>query len=421
MMSDVLTSAKKVRALILVTNLVYIASLLLKMAISNPAYFFENAFQTTNLFFYAYMLLSWLLIRNDKLYFLSSFLLILDLPVDLKPQVQTFLTAQLHIGSPWLVYGVLIVLLALLVFIVFRYKAMAYLQVFLLFFYGVSLLVIVFQTKTIRSTALHIDTPIANISKNYYFLLFDEYPNEKVMRQYKLCEKADYPSSFLPKQGFTGDRDSWSNYLSTSRSTVNFLTGSLQATYNVNNAIDALDSNVFTHGVDYSFIAFSVLDQRNRPNSLFARYYFYNFNNLLTVKIIPWCISQITRRGVGDYTDCDAYNADALARLDECSASARPHAAYIHFFTPHAYPLVRGEPISQRIRNANEWMLEAIRVINRNDPNAGIIIFSDHGLRELFIPLRQRNLNLLYYRNAAIDTDLVNKNGLVALEKSIKF
>ncbi|HWD87140.1 MAG TPA: hypothetical protein VG367_03370 [Mucilaginibacter sp.] len=419
-MSDALIPAKKVRALILTTNLVYIASLVLKMRISNPAYFFENAFRTTNLLFYGYVLLSWLLIRSNKLYFLSSFLLILDLPVNLKQQIQNFLLVHLHL-SVWLYHGLLLLLLALFIFFVYRYKVMGYFQVFLLFFYLASLLIIVFQTKTTRATTLYLGQPVSSISKNYYFLLFDEYPGEKVISEYGLCEKPDYPSSFLPKQGFTGDQNSYSNYLSTVRSTINFLTGSLQSGYNVNDAIDAIDSNVFTRRANYSFTAFSVLDKYNRPNSLFERYYFYNFNNLLTRQLIPWCISRFSRRGAGDYTDGDVYNGDALAKLGELLKGRQPHIAYIHFFTPHIYPLVRGEPSAQRIHNANEWMLKAINAVTKNDPKAGVIIFSDHGWRAISIPAIQRNLNLLYYRNVVIDTSLVNKNGLVDLTKSIKY
>jgi hypothetical protein len=329
--------------------------------------------------------------------------------------------ASLHLSIPWVIHIILLLLLVLFIFIVYRYKVAAYFQVFLLFFYVVSLAVIVFQTKTIRASRLRISQPVSTISKNYYFLLFDEYPGERVIEQYQLCRKPDHPSSFLPKQGFTGDQDSYSNYLSTVRSSINFLTGSLQGGYNVNDAIDVLDSNIFTHGANYSFTSFSILDSRNRPNSLFSRYYFYNFNNLLTQKIIPWCISRFSRRGAGDYTDCDAYNRDALAKLDKLSRSGKAHVTYIHFFSPHSYPLVRNEPISQRIHNANEWMLKAINAIDKNDPDSGVILFSDHGLRELYIPLKQRHLNLLYYRNTIIDTALINQYGLVSLTKSIKY
>jgi hypothetical protein len=409
------------RMLILLTNLVYIISILLKIYLSNPEYFLENAFQTVNLLFYLYVLLTYLFIKNVKLYFLSSFLLILDLPVNFKSGLQHFLAYQLHMGSPLLIHFAFFMLLALLVLLVYRYNTAEYLQIFLLFFYIVSLFVIAFQTQRIHSSRLKISSPVSSITKNYYFLLFDEYPNEQVMEQYKLCDKSDYPSALLSKEGFIGDQNSWSNYISTVRSTTNMLTGNMQEKYNVNNAIHALDSNVFAHGNNYSFQAFSILDDQNRPNSLFSRYYFYNFNTLLTDKIIPRLAGLFSKRGFGEYTDCDAYNADALAKLVSLSKTSPAHVAYIHFFTPHAYPLVLGQPESQRIHSANQWMLKAVRVLTGNDPKAGVIIFSDHGLREQYIPLKLWNRNLLYYRNVVIDTGLINKNGLVDLVRSIKY
>jgi|SRR5579863_1096465 len=409
------------RALILITNVVYIASILLKMYISNPSYFFENAFQTINLFFYLCVLLTYVFIKNVKLYFLSSLLLILDLPLNLKANLQDFLVYQLQISNIRLAHLALLALLALVVFIVCRYKITEYLQMFLLFFYVISLFVIVVQTKRIYSSPLKISGSVNTISKNYYFLLFDEYPNEQVIKKYDLCDKSDYPSSILSVEGFTCDQHSYSNYISTVRSTINFLTGSFQAKYNINNAIHALDSNVFTRGTTYSFTAFSVLDDRHRPNSLLPAYYFYTFNNLLVKTIIPWLVSLVDKRNAGDFTDCDAYNADAVAKLSALSKIKRTHLAYIHFFTPHYYPIVNNDPISQRIRNADQWMLDAIHVLNRNDPSAGVIIFSDHGLRKSFIPVKQWNRNILYFRNVTIDTGLVNKNGLVYLTKSIKY
>jgi hypothetical protein len=410
-----------VRTLILITNLIYIASLVIKMWLSNPEFFFENVFQTVNLFFYLYVVLSHFFLKNVRLYFLSSFLLILDLPVNFKSWLQNFLVYQLHISNITPGHLALLVLLALLILIVYRYKIVRYLQIFLFFFYIVSLFTITFGTKRIHSTRLKISGPVNAVSKNYYFLLFDEYPNEQVIKKYDLCNKNDYPAAILSKEGFTGDVHSFSNYVSTVRSTINFLTGSFQSGYNLNNAIHAIDTNAFSHGINYSFTAFSVLDDQNRPNSIFARYYFYNFNNLLTKTIIPRISGLWYKRGLGDFDDCDVYNANGLAKLSQLAKSARRHVVYIHFFTPHSYPLSYNQSITQRLQNANQWISKAVSVLNNNDPRGGVVIFSDHGLRGGPIPVKLWNRNILYYRNVEIDTALINKNGLVDLVKSIRY
>src|SRR5271154_6396436 len=92
-------SLSNLKTLILITNVIYIASILLKIYISNPLHFFENAFQAVNLVFYLYVALSYLLIKNVKLFFLSSVLLILDLPVNLKPPLQNFLAHYFNVAN----------------------------------------------------------------------------------------------------------------------------------------------------------------------------------------------------------------------------------------------------------------------------------------------------------------------------------
>jgi hypothetical protein len=77
--------------------------------------------------------------------------------------------------------------------------------------------------------------------------------------------------------------------------------------------------------------------------------------------------------------------------------------------------------MSARIKNANQWMGKAIKLLDKNDPKAGVVIFSDHGLRAPYIPYKFWNKNILYFRNLKIDTGLVNKNGLVDLIKSINY
>jgi len=420
-----IASFSKINLLIFFTNIIYIASSLLGIYKNNPEFFFENACQVVNIIFYSFVLLSFLFIKNSKLYFLSSLFLILDLPVNLKQSLQSLLIKYLNfagsLDNQHLVYILIFFIFGSVIFLVLRFNILRYFQIYLLIFYSISLINISLHAKKADDTSLHIDNPVSSISKNYYFFLFDEYPNEQIIRKYNLCDPSAYPSVLLGKEGFENDQNVYSNFISTEKSTLTFLTGSFQTDYNVNKAIHAIYNNAFTQGSNYSFCAFSLFDNENRPNSEFSAFYFKDFNNLSTRKLIPSFIKLFSKRGVGRSTDWDIYNANAVSRLDILSDINHPHIVYMHFFTPHIYPLVWGQPMSARIKNANEWMLKAVKLVGKNDPKAGVIIFSDHGLRVPYIPNKLWNRNMLYFRNVKIDTNLVNKNGLVDLIKSIRY
>ncbi len=320
-----------------------------------------------------------------------------------------------------LTYTLFFCIFGVVVFLVLKFNALRYLQIYLLVFYSISLITIFFHAKKANNPSLQVGSRVPSISKNYYFFLFDEYPNEQIIRKYNLCGPSAYPSVLLDKEGFINDQNVYSNFISTERSTLTFLTGSFQTGYNVNKTIHAIYNNAFTKGSNYSFYTYSLFDNQNRPNSEFSVFYFKDFNNLSTRKLIPFFINLFTGKGVGRATDWDVYNANAISRLDGFSRMKNAHVVYMHFFTPHIYPLVWGQPMSARIKNANQWMRKAIQMVGKNDPKAGVVIFSDHGLRVPEIPYKLWNKNILYYRNLKIDTGLVNKNGLVDLIKSINF
>ncbi len=65
----------KVNLLIFGTNLIYIASSLLGIYKNNPEFFFENAFQTVDIIFYSFVLLSFLFINNENTVFFFNFLI----------------------------------------------------------------------------------------------------------------------------------------------------------------------------------------------------------------------------------------------------------------------------------------------------------------------------------------------------------
>ena len=406
---------------IFISNIVYIASALLITYKYNPEFFFENACQVVNICFYLLVILSFFLIKSDKWYFLCSLFLVLDLPVSLKENLQNLLSHYLHISNTTVTYLLVFCVFGLVVLFVFRYRAVRYLQVYLLIFYFITLLIAFFKPVRMNDPSLRLGNQIAAVSKNYYFLLFDEYPNEQIIRDYHITAPGDYPSVLLSREGFKEDQHVYSNFTGTERSVTTFLTGNLQPEYNVNKAIRAIYENSFTGSRHYSFHAFSLFDNQNRPNSQFSALFFKDFNNLSTRKFIPFIISLFNKRGVGKYTDWNDYNAGAISWLSTISQSKRPHVVYIHFYTPHFYPLVWGQSLPGRIKNANGWMQKAIETIDQHDKSAGVIVFSDHGLRLPMIPYKAWNRNMLYFRNVQIDTSLVNKNGLVDLTKSIKF
>ena len=69
----------------------------------------------------------------------------------------------------------------------------------------------------------------------------------------------------------------------------------------------------------------------------------------------------------------------------------------------------------------NGEIRKSISIIEKNDQNAGIIIFSDHGLRLNIIPKLEWRKNMLFYKNVKIDTASVSKNGLSGLFNSITY
>ncbi len=418
-------SFSKINLLIFVTNFIYIASALLGIYKDNAEFFVENAFQAVDIIFYCFVLLSFLFIKNEKLYFLISLFLILDLPVNLKLSLQGLLIKYLNFpGGPanqFVTYALLFCIFGLVVFLVVKFNSVRYFQIYLLIFYSISLINIAFRSKKVNNPSLRLGNQVSSISKNYYFFLFDEYPNEQVIRKYNLCEPTSYPSVLLGRESFINDQNVYSNFISTEKSTLTFLTGSFQADYNVNKTIHAIYNNAFAKGTNYSFYTYSLFDNEHRPNSEFSVFYFKDFNNLSTRKLIPSAIKLFTGKGLGRATDWEVYNAGTIGKLAALSSLKRRHVVYMHFFTPHIYPLVWGQPMSERIKNANQWMLKAIKLLDENDPKAGVVIFSDHGLREPYIRNKLWNKNLLYFRNIKIDTTLVNKNGLVDLIKSINY
>jgi hypothetical protein len=262
---------------------------------------------------------------------------------------------------------------------------------------------------------------VASISKNYYFLLFDEYPSETILDKYTKINKRDFISSFLLANGFKDIRNIYSNYINTQNSTTALLTGVIENDYSINQTINSLKNNVFSYQKDYQYNYISIFDEANRKNSLVTIQFFESNKSLLYRYIIPFFQHFFSKRGVGLFTNYEDYHNQILIDLNKITKSKIKNVTFVHFYTPHNYPLVENQSIEDRIRNANQWIRKSISTIEKNDQNAGIIIFSDHGLRLNNIPKLEWRKNILFYKNVKIDTISVCKNGLSGLFNSITY
>ena len=137
--------------------------------------------------------------------------------------------------------------------------------------------------------------------------------------------------------------------------------------------------------------------------------------------MIPYLQHFFSKRGIGLFTNYEDYHNQILSDLNKITKSKIKNVTYAHFYTPHNYPLVENKSLEDRIRNANQWIIKSISIIEKNDQNAGIIIFSDHGLRLNNIPKLEWKKNMLFYKNVKIDTASINKSGLSALFNSITY
>jgi hypothetical protein len=412
----------KIKYQIILLNLLAFITSLIKIYKSNSIYFVENVFTVTLLIYVCIMLFSFFKIKSNNILFLTSVILYLDIPLSIKGIIQNKITELGLTSSLFLIHIVTLIFLVFVLFLIFlliNKNYTKYLVYFLLIFYSLSFINIITEKKQILNTSLVIHNKVEHISKNYYFLLFDEYPSEMILEKYKLVGRTDLPSNFLPHLGYQNDQNIFSNYTSTELSTTSMLTGTNNI-YNINQAILALKNNVFTNQKDYYFNHISIFDEENRPNSLVSVEFFEGSNNLLLRYIIPYFLHFILPNA-GVFTNYEIYHNKAILRLNQITKSKVKNVTYIHFFTPHVYPLVERLGIGDRIKIANSWMKKSINIIEKNDSKAGIIILSDHGLRLNKIPKKDWTKNILYFKNVSLDTASLNKKGLTGLVSSIRF
>lgn len=413
----------KEKYLIILLNLIAIISTTIGIYKSNVEYFLENIYTSTFFIYLCIMIISILFIENNKYLLAISIMLFLDIPFIFKSIAQTFII-NLELTSNLLYNHIItffILVIALFTMYIIIKKAQRGFLYFLLFFYSIALIKNVLNYNTPIQDTLKINKHVASISKSYYFLLFDEYPNETIIDKYTKINKTNFLSSFLLTNGFKDIRNIYSNYVNTQNSTTALLTGVIEKNYSINQAINSLTNNVFSGQKDYQYNYISVFDELNRKNSLVTIQFFESNKSLLYRYIIPYLQHFFSKRGIGLFTNYEDYHNQILSDLNKITKSKIKNVTYAHFYTPHNYPLVENKSVEDRIRNANQWIIKSINTIEKNDQHAGIIIFSDHGLRLNNMPKLEWKKNMLFYKNVKIDTASINKSGLSALFNSITY
>jgi hypothetical protein len=413
----------KEKYLIVLLNLIALISTTIGIYKSNVEYFAENTYTITFFIYLCIMVFSILLIKNNKYLLAISIMLFLDIPFIFKSNAQNFII-NLELTSS-LLYNHLIIFFILVIILITIYiiikKAQRGFLYFLLLFYSIALVKNIFSPNTTIKDKLKINQHVASISKSYYFLLFDEYPNEIIIDKYTKINKRDFISSFLLTNGFKDIRNIYSNYVNTQNSTTALLTGVIENNYSINQAINSLTNNVFSDQKDYQYNYISIFDEANRKNSLVIIQFFESNKSLLYRYIIPYLQHFFSKRGIGLFTNYEDYHNQILSDLNRITKSKIKNVTYVHFYTPHNYPLVENQSLEDRIRNANQWIRKSISTIEKNDKNAGIVIFSDHGLRLNNIPKMEWKKNMLFYKNIKIDTASLSKSGLSGLFNSITY
>jgi hypothetical protein len=414
------------RFLIVLLNAIFIVNNLIFSYKSNSIYFFENIFTINTLLYILITILSAIFIKNSNIYLSLTILLFTDIPFILKTNIQSKIAEFSFADSLILVHSFTLIILCLLLILIFyliikfKIKLLFFLY-YLIFFYSISFVKNLASKKAVFDTSIILNKKIQNISKNYYFLLFDEYPKECILNKYTNVSKKHYPSNFLNHLGFIEFKEMYSNYNNTELSTTSFLTGMHQQKMSINKTIIALNNNVFTLQKEYKFNIISVFDKESRPNSLVSEMFFKGNDSLLKRYLIPFCLQFFRPYPNGLFTNFEIYHYKIIDKLKTITKNKQKSVSFFHFYTPHNYPLVEKQSLEKRIENANYWIIKSIEIILKNDPSAGIIIFSDHGLRLKSIPEDEWNKNIMYYKNISLDTFIIKKKGLIELTRAINF
>lgn len=410
--------------LLIATNLIFFSSELMFSYKSNSAYFFENSFRITYLCFYVFFsLITYFASKYSKVkhYLFLSIFFFLPFLLDFKVFIQAKLPLKFVFLSLFqinlLTVGFLLLLMSISTFVSYKGVYYKYLISFLFFwsltYFGSSLI----QPHQKHQKQVQVKATSSVVNRNIYVLLFDEYPNMKILEKYEKFSN-QYIKKILTENKYTEELHTFSNYTKTEASTTSILTSHLLNSSDINQAIDAVTNNDFSASSEYSFYHFSIFDDLHRPNSMISAAFFRNINNIFIQYVIPYILSIFTKNGVDAFYNYTAYNKDAIKYLETISKKKDKHVMYVHFFTPHFYRQVEVETIQERIYEANSFMHTSINLISKNDSLASVIILSDHGLRMPHIAKRDYYKNLLLYKNICLDTAALRNKGIVAIFKN---
>jgi len=422
---DFISYDKWTSVLSIVLLVIFLTNEIQEIYLSNPPYFLESLFRYTNIFYFLSLgLVIFILYKRSLFFFFILLVFYLDFFFQLKRYIQSILLAYSVQGNLVNIYAVVFIILISLVIIIFfvPHRYLIFFSYFILFFYSFKLLSFQF-TASQDSLPKHIkpDFRVDSLSRNFYVFLFDEYPSYESFAKNFPYDRHQHVDLALKSKGFISYTGIYSNYTVTEGSVTSFLTGALNDSISVNNAIEALRDNIFTHGKNYSFHSFSIFSESYRKNSFITTQLFRGINCMMSRYFAPYIISKFYNRGVGNFTNYTYYHNLLIRKLKSIAMNNDRKVFFGHFLTPHYYPLVLNQNFNERLDDANNWMMAAIGVVHKYDSTASILIISDHGLRLNRIPSADHNKNILYYKNLSIDTVELEKQGLYKLIETINF
>lgn len=365
-------------------------------------------------FIYYISLLLLIICLKNKLKILFALLLIFfsDFFIDLKYAIQPYtfpLASSLIYKQAYTITCLLIIGLFVFIFINKYFK---YTLLFFIIKYSIAIFFLLFS-KNQEYIQVKSDTNY-EAKKNCYILLFDEYPSQYVINKF-LHHHDLFLDNLSVKEKFRQLKKVRSNYTNTEMSIPSILYGKRSNHFKVRDAIKSLSKNQFSS--KNKFVGYSFFDESNSKDAINNCNFIHSINSLVTRYFFPLLIRFFDGKGHGVFYNIEEYHQKAFELLDKSShyRGYKKQVVFIHFFTPHDQVFSKRINMLDRIQEANEFMVKSINIINKNDPNASVVIMSDHGYRGPEVPSYYHYNGLLLYRNIDLDTLAIKNKGIVSL------